>query len=88
MSCAYCERMATYQAQAGLQRLRLCDSCAEAWSRRTLGVPLVGWLRRLKPPPQTYPACPFCGATTQQARETGLYGCPMCYLLLEGNPHG
>jgi len=27
MSCVYCERPATYQAQAGLQRLRLCESC-------------------------------------------------------------
>lgn len=85
MSCVYCERPATYQAQAGLQRLRLCDSCAHAWTRRTTGAPIVQWLRCLKPALQTYTACPFCGATTDSVRETGLYGCPMCYLLLEGN---
>jgi protein-arginine kinase activator protein McsA len=85
MSCVYCERPATYQAQAGLQRLRLCESCAAAWTRRTLGVPLTQWLRCLKPAPQTYAICPFCSATTDSVRETGLYGCPMCYLLLEGN---
>ena len=85
MSCAYCERPATYQTQAGLQRLRLCDLCAQAWARRTLGVPLTQWLRCLKPAPQTYAICPFCSATTNSVRETGLYGCPMCYLMLEGN---
>ena len=85
MSCAYCERPATYQTQAGLQRLRLCDSCAQAWARRMLGVPLTQWLRCLKSAPQTYAICPFCSATTDSVRETGLYGCPMCYLLLEGN---
>jgi protein-arginine kinase activator protein McsA len=84
MSCVYCERPASYQAQAGLQRLRLCDSCAQAWARRTLGAPITEWLRTLKPAPQTHSVCPFCGATADSVRETGLYGCPMCYLLLEG----
>lgn len=85
MSCAYCERIATYQVQAGWQRLHLCDSCAQAWTRRTLGIPLTQWLRCLKPAPQTYATCPFCGTTTENVHETGLYGCPLCYLLLQGS---
>jgi tRNA(Ile2) C34 agmatinyltransferase TiaS len=89
MSCAYCERPATYHARAGLQRLRLCESCTNRWTRRTLGIPLTHWLSRLKPAPQTYPACPFCGTTTASVRETGLYGCPLCYCLLESTDgHG
>ena len=83
MSCTYCERPATYQVQVGLQHLRLCESCAGRWTRRTLGIPLTQWLSHLKPAPQAYPACPFCGTTTASVRETGLYGCPLCYCLLE-----
>jgi hypothetical protein len=83
MSCAYCERLAVYQARAGLQHLRLCESCAARWTRRTLGIPLTQWLNCLKPAPQTSPECPFCGATAAGVHETGLYGCPLCYCLLE-----
>jgi len=84
MSCAYCEQIAVYRTQAGWQRLHLCERCAQAWARRTLNLPLVEWLRCLKPAPQTYSKCPLCTTTTESVRETGLYGCPMCYWLLDG----
>ncbi|MCS7190326.1 MAG: hypothetical protein NZ843_01850 [Fimbriimonadales bacterium] len=82
MNCAYCERPAQYQVRAGLQRLALCERCARAWSHRALGTPLADWLRLLKPAPKRYPQCPFCGTTATAIRETGLYGCALCYTLV------
>lgn len=82
MRCAYCERMATYRVQAGLNRLHLCPECAQGWARRTLGKPVIHWLRQLKPIPKAHSSCPFCGTTPQQVRESGLYGCALCYTFI------
>ncbi|MFN7162254.1 MAG: hypothetical protein ACK4NB_04260 [Fimbriimonadales bacterium] len=83
MSCAYCERPARYQAQVGLQRLRLCDACAQAWAKRTLGAPTMRWLQQLKPSPRHHAECPFCGCTPAEIQQSGLYGCAFCYVFLQ-----
>ncbi|MCX7925488.1 MAG: hypothetical protein N2554_06735 [Fimbriimonadales bacterium] len=83
MNCGYCERPAQYEVQAGFQRLRLCLECARAWTRRELNTPLLTWLQQMKPAPRSHTECPFCGCALATARETGLYGCPLCYLLLD-----
>ncbi|MCS6920211.1 MAG: hypothetical protein NZM28_10600 [Fimbriimonadales bacterium] len=82
MSCAYCERPADYQARAGLQRLRLCQTCAEMWARRNLRAPLTPWLRQLKPAPRPHTECPFCACTPAEIQHSGLYGCAFCYVFL------
>ncbi|GIV09741.1 MAG: hypothetical protein KatS3mg019_1832 [Fimbriimonadales bacterium] len=82
MTCAYCERPALYEARVGIQRLRLCDACAESWARRNLNVPLTRWLRQLKSPPQPHTECPFCHTTSAEIQQSGLYGCALCYVLL------
>ncbi|MFN3690045.1 MAG: hypothetical protein ACK4UU_03870 [Fimbriimonadales bacterium] len=84
MNCVYCERPARYEAQVGLQRLRLCEACARAWMKRELRAPLLPWLRQLKPAPRPHAECPFCGYTPAHAHQTGLYGCALCYLFLQG----
>lgn len=61
--------------------LPLCESCASAWERRVLGIPLSRWLRTLKPPVKPSPCCPLCGTTPETIRTTGLYGCCFCYRL-------
>jgi protein-arginine kinase activator protein McsA len=82
MNCMFCERPASYQARAGLQRLRLCPHCARSWARRELNAPIISWLQQLKPPQRPHTECPFCGCTPATVRETGLYGCALCYLFL------
>ncbi|MFN7016050.1 MAG: hypothetical protein ACK4P5_02625 [Fimbriimonadales bacterium] len=85
MNCVYCERFARYEVRAGLQRLRLCETCAYAWTKRELSVPLPLWLQQLRPAPRPHHECPFCGCTPALVRETGLYGCALCYLFLREN---
>lgn len=82
MSCAYCERPALYQARAGLQSLRLCETCAQAWAKRNLNAPLTTWLRQLKPASRAHSECPFCGSTPADIQQSGLYGCAFCYVFL------
>ncbi len=85
MNCAHCERPVSYEVQAGLQRLCLCAECARAWTKRELNAPLLPWLQQLKPAPRPHTVCPFCGCTSAAVRETGLYGCALCFVLLSEN---
>jgi protein-arginine kinase activator protein McsA len=82
MNCVFCERPARYEARAGLQRLRLCVSCARSWARRERNAPIISWLQQMKPSQRLHTECPFCGCTAARVRETGLYGCALCYLFL------
>lgn len=76
MLCSECGAEARYRVtEAGVQTT-LCGRCADE---------LCGWidldalLSGFRKPRAGGDECPYCGTTRQQAVETGLVGCPLCY---------
>lgn len=72
----------------------LCEKCAAAKGLEpgegSPGFPLTDFLAQMgseEPPSgeETEAACPFCGLTFPDFRETGRLGCPHCYSTFE--PH-
>jgi protein arginine kinase activator len=67
---------------------RLCEKCAAEKGLETapepVGFPLTDFLAQMGSDPgsgteATESACPFCGLTFDDFRETGRLGCPQCY---------
>ncbi|CUU06008.1 MAG: hypothetical protein N2045_07655 [Fimbriimonadales bacterium] len=83
MGCAYCTSPVWASVRTGIGVLGLCEACFGVWERRRGGAPLQKWIREIKPPARSYTACPSCGATPDQIRQTGLYGCCFCYVFLQ-----
>ena len=65
-------------ARGGVQE-QLCLACAEA---RTGITGLSGLIRATVGNPAPASSCPYCGRTVEEARRTGLAGCPLCYSAL------
>lgn len=80
MECAYCARRVRVRVRAELGTLALCELCFGAWARRRGQAFVPQWVNALKPSPHSHATCPFCKATPETIRQTGLYGCCFCYL--------
>lgn len=99
MSCDEChEREAvihlTQIVDEQVTTVHLCDRCAAEKGVENPGnlakTPLGTFLAAMgealpdqPPAPQTAEACPRCGGTLQDFRETGRLGCPTCYRVFE-----
>ena len=66
-------------AETGVERW-VCADCAEILSGR-LG--LVRLATALSRPKRRHGVCPHCGANEEDARRTGLVGCPLCYVAFD-----
>jgi len=74
--------------------LHLCERCAAekgvdspaSLTKTPLGsfLAAMGQAPGQVPLPQVSDACPSCGATLEDFRETGRLGCPTCYRAFEG----
>lgn len=76
----------------------LCEKCAAEKGLETTpdpgNFPLTDFLAQMGEDPgiasegQADEACPFCGLTFQDFRETGRLGCPQCYETYQGHLNG
>lgn len=100
MSCEQChEREAvihlTQIVNEQVTTLHLCERCAAekgvespgAAPKTPLGTFLaaMGQETEQTPAPRVADACPRCGGSLQDFRESGRLGCPECYRAFEGN---
>jgi len=78
-TCARCGRPASVMLDYRNAREDLCDQCLDA----VVDIPFFSEFREalLRRPHQTG-ACPHCGTTRDQVTDTGLAGCPLCYVSL------
>ena len=79
-ACADCGAPAALSITEGGVTRVLCPACTDARA----GVPSLAILARsLRRPRRRDGKCPYCGTTAEQASETALVGCPLCYEALK-----
>lgn len=80
-----------------MSTFHLCEKCAAEKGLETasepVGFPLTDFLAQMgedspSEPRLAHDACPFCGLTFKDFRETGRLGCPHCYSTYESHLRG
>ncbi len=75
--CADCGAPAPLSLKVEGDTARLCARCLD---RRYPHLLLGSLCRSLRPEaPRAEGPCPHCGTTLDEAKSTGLVGCPLCY---------
>lgn len=75
--CAECGGVGTFRATRENETRFLCGRCVREVDSRL--VPLIEALDR---PKVTRTLCLHCGWSVEQIEQTGLVGCPLCYVSL------
>lgn len=79
-ACADCGAPAALRITEGGVTRALCPACTDARA----GVPSLAILARsLRRPRRRDGKCPYCGTSAEEASETALVGCPLCYEALK-----
>lgn len=78
--CADCGAPAALSITEGGVTRALCPACTDARA----GVPSLATLAKaLRRPRRRDGKCPYCGTSAEDAKETALVGCPLCYEALK-----